>query len=233
MGEKVSNNFSDLGTSMWTMFKLMTLENWVVTADQVIAVYGPMMRIFFSLFIFTASIALMSLVPAIFIELNMLARQKAEKSTSEHRMKRHRKERKEMLKRLFRLVEDDHSGYCTIAHIRNAVLDPSISRQLEELITQQGGELEDKYDLDLSLLDLCEKKREHEGPSARLSEDEFLKDLISGSDITIKTVWRLNISTRMQIRELSNLVRTELAEIKTALVRLQPQGAPRLQNSPG
>lgn len=68
--------FGDFWISLWTMFQLMTLDSWIELTDRVIAV-RPDMLVFFGFYIFVASIAVMTLVPAIFIELGAIQREQA------------------------------------------------------------------------------------------------------------------------------------------------------------
>merc|ERR1719375_2177349 len=94
---------------MWSLFKLMTLDGWVHTAEKVIG-ERPSMMVFFVGFVFCASIAIMSLVPAIFIELHMDAKEREEKELKEQEDRDYRDQQTKVLHRLFLLTDADNSG---------------------------------------------------------------------------------------------------------------------------
>merc|ERR1719379_3005405 len=75
----VSSMFGNLNRSMWSLFQIMTLDNWVAKTDLIIE-ERPAIWVFFLMFVFCASICLISLVPAIFIELHIDAQQREAKA---------------------------------------------------------------------------------------------------------------------------------------------------------
>lgn len=79
----VLESFGDLGKSMWSLLKIMTLGE--AKAMNHIVSEHPGMVPFFVAFIFCASIALISLVPAIFIALNLEARGKEQRKVQEQK----------------------------------------------------------------------------------------------------------------------------------------------------
>merc|ERR1719189_3014711 len=84
--EKTVGSFGDLGKSMWSLLKLMTLGD--AEAMNRIVLARPPMVAFFVAFIFCASIALISLVPALFIALNLEDRAKQQVRAEKMRMQK-------------------------------------------------------------------------------------------------------------------------------------------------
>jgi hypothetical protein len=73
--DNYSSLFSCLGNSMWTLFCLMTLDGWVSIVNGIL-IERPLMQPFFILFIFF-SVSAVSVIPTIFIEVQMSAREAA------------------------------------------------------------------------------------------------------------------------------------------------------------
>ncbi len=65
-GSGAPHLFGDLWTSMFTLFKVMTLEGWPDIADQVIAVY-PTAWLFFLIYILVATLTLLNFFVAIIV----------------------------------------------------------------------------------------------------------------------------------------------------------------------
>ena len=107
--DTVAEMFDSLGDSMWTMFTLMTLDNWVQRVSLVLE-EKPGMIFFFTIFIFGASIALMSLVPAIFIELSLDQKTREEKKQQLRIEEANRKRQLVVVEHLFELTDTDDAG---------------------------------------------------------------------------------------------------------------------------
>ncbi len=65
-GERVPHYFGDLWLSMFTLFKVMTLEGWPDIADAVMAVY-PWAWVFFLIYILVATLTLLNFFVAIIV----------------------------------------------------------------------------------------------------------------------------------------------------------------------
>ena len=65
--EQVADSYADLGTTMWTLFEIMTMDGWTTTIQPCLEIH-PSLLYFFALFVFF-SLSSISIVPAIFIEL--------------------------------------------------------------------------------------------------------------------------------------------------------------------
>lgn len=86
--EQVADSYADLGTTMWTLFKIMTMDGWT-TAIQPCLELHPSLLYFFALFVFF-SLSSISIVPAIFIELLIEERDKRKLEKQRKRKKRRR-----------------------------------------------------------------------------------------------------------------------------------------------
>jgi len=223
----VAGMFANLGTSMWTMFKLMTLENWIGSVEEVTAI-KPGMLPFFVFFIFAASIALMSLVPAIFIELNLERRQEDSKKKHIREKDALYKSKERMLRELFRLTDDDGNGAVSVSEMQRILSSDQtdVARQDSLRKLQQSGltKQNDLRDVKLGLFDLSEDMSEEFGlEDAELSRAEFLKGVLqSWDDVEPRKLWLAITATRKQVRSLTNLVQTELSGLRAAVERLQP-----------
>jgi voltage-gated sodium channel len=67
-GEAVPEYFGDLFVSMYTLFTVITLENWPDVADPVLAVY-PWAWIYFVVFIMVATFTMLNLVVGVIISV--------------------------------------------------------------------------------------------------------------------------------------------------------------------
>jgi len=204
--EIVQHMFGDLGNSMWTMFTLMTLDNWITTIERVLEI-KPGMLIFFVLFIFVASIALMSLVPAIFIELNMTSRKRdeeREKTKADNKLK---KGWTKMLTGLFKKADDNDNGFICQEEMKAVLTQEKKLRNF-----QRGSGLMDEGDfmhVKLGLFELWEEQAQEYGD---LHEDEFpglnKEDFVNKTfrhrlDVPPTALWKCITMNRMQMSELT------------------------------
>jgi len=134
----VSTKFGHLGQSMWSLLKLMTLGDIRSGVLDKIVDKRPNMVIFFVSFIFCASIALMSLVPAIFIALNLESRAREEEKNQARAQKRVEHRALHIVKRIFEFAS---------AGTRSAVTWSEVSAALESeegiCLFHDQGSLED------------------------------------------------------------------------------------------
>eukprot|EP00438_Fugacium_kawagutii_P028795 Skav211410 [mRNA] locus=scaffold1528:469106:470656:+ [translate_table: standard] len=86
--EHVAESYSDLGTTMWTLFKIMTMDGWTVAIQPCLELH-PSLLYFFALFVFF-SLSSISIVPAIFIELLIEERDKRKLEKQRKRRRRRR-----------------------------------------------------------------------------------------------------------------------------------------------
>jgi len=200
----VAEEFADLHTSMWSLFELMTLDNWTPRAHVVLKV-TPSMWIFYVLFVFVASTALMSLVPAIFIELNMTAREREkEKAVKAAKNEQHRKDRT-MLSALFDKSDIGGNGRVSLDEMQLMLSDDRKVRELQDEGYCKRG---DVRDVKLGLFDLLEMEREEAGNmEEELDKDEFIGRIMgTRDDVDNVILWRSGTVTRMQLCKLSSRV---------------------------
>ena len=86
--EQVADSYADLGTTMWTLFKIMTMDGWTTKIQPCLELH-PSLLYFFALFVFF-SLSSISIVPAIFIELLIEERDKRKLEKRRKRKKRRR-----------------------------------------------------------------------------------------------------------------------------------------------
>mmetsp|Transcript_145578 Transcript_145578/g.363072 ORF Transcript_145578/g.363072 Transcript_145578/m.363072 type:complete len:462 (-) Transcript_145578:275-1660(-) len=208
----VASMYSNLGNSMWTMFKLMTLENWIGTVERTVSA-KPGIFPFFLCFIFVASIAIMSLVPAIFIELNLSDREKAEKMRVEKEKEDLYKSKERALKHFFKLIDRDRSGKVSISEMAHFL---QHDRKIRELQAAGKATESDLRDMKLGLFDLWDTKLEECGnKNIELTEAEFFNGVLqSWGVVDEKTLWRSITATRRQLRELIGLAKRQQVQLE-------------------
>jgi len=209
---EVSGMYSNLGASMWTMFKLMTLENWIGTVERT-ADAKPGILPFFVCFIFVASIAIMSLVPAIFIELNLSDKEKAEQLRVQREREDTYKTKERVLKQVFKMVDRNRNGLVSTSEMSWFLQHSDRVNQLQAagVATEQ-----DMRDAKLGLFDLWETKiEEFDHRDVELSKEDFLSGVMqSWGTINEKTLWRSITGTRKQLRELTSMAKRQQAQLE-------------------
>jgi len=222
----VAEDFRDLFASMYTMFQLMTLDNWINTVDRILKV-KPGMFFFFMGFVFFGSIALMSLVPAIFIELNMTAREKEKAKEQSARQKANSVMKRRMLRHLFRLVDKDGNGWADIAEMQVLLDDPNLARSLGR--HGNADIAEDLLDMKLGVYMLLESKLEEYSPEeewkAKVTEEEFIRGVNKAwGDVDQPMLRRGITATRQKLHFLSRAAADELAQVRRDLKQLGNAG---------
>lgn len=173
--EEVRHMFGDLSLSMWSIFKLMTLDEWVLNADKVLEVQ-PEMKLFYIIFIFIAGIALMSLVPAIFIEMHMTSHEIEGRKSAERLLRRTLRKEAIMLTHLFHLVDVDGSGSVSAIEMERAMKSPDVLYKLKEAGLTEHGDL---LNVRLGLLELLQEQRdEHGSEQVELTEEDFITQVL-------------------------------------------------------
>jgi Ca2+-binding EF-hand superfamily protein len=206
---------------MWSLFKLMTLDDWIVISEKVIH-EKPGMRVFFIGFIFTTSMALISLVPAIFIEITLSSKSRADKLQEELKKDQTRRQKEKSLRTLFKVTDADSSGRVSLEELRTVLTDPSSMKKLRDAGLTQPRELED---VRLGLFDLFETRLEElrqqntarlvPMESVQMSEEEFISSLLrTETDLSQMTIWRTTTATRLMLQELCSTLQLELEDIR-------------------
>uniref|UniRef100_A0A7S0B581 Ion transport domain-containing protein n=1 Tax=Pyrodinium bahamense TaxID=73915 RepID=A0A7S0B581_9DINO len=216
---KVAASFADLQTSMWSVFLMMTLDNWSSRAEDVLAV-RPSMWVFYTLFVFVAGIALMSLVPALFIEINLTQREKTKVKEAARYKRQIKREQRCMLNRLFEIVDRDSSGLVSIAEMQKTFAEDGMVRRLQfDKLTSDG----DLLDVKLALFDLSERLLEETGTKdAEMNKRQFVEHVMEArDDPTNQVLWRSGTATRWKVAELMHMATSEHKEGRSAAGRVE------------
>lgn len=243
----IQEMFLDLGTSMLTLFEIMTLDGWTSTANLVTSEY-PGMIWFFLIYIFCAAIALMSLVPAIFVELNLenTAKEKAAKAKATEEQAR--EDTKQMLHRLFHLTDVSKNGLVSREEMAEALSRHEVQdalRNTEVVATDQ-----DLSDVSLTMEDLFGETQDairvnpdfasQHPPRPELAEIDFVDGFLRGKEVSDLVVWRSLLKQRAQTREIRDIVDNfkeeslrELADVKRHILMARHMRAPPPGEPPG
>lgn len=232
--------FFDLGTSMLTLFEIMTLDGWTTTAQLVTSEF-PGMIWFFLVYIFCAAIALMSLVPAIFVELNLESTAKEKEAKAKAAEEQAREDTKLMLHRLFRLTDVSKNGLVS----REEMADALARREVQDALrnTDVVATEQDLGDVSLTMEDLFGETQDalranpdftsQHSPRPELGESDFVDGFLRGKEVSDLVVWRSLLKQRAQTREIRSIVDDfkeeslrELADVKRHVLMSRHMRAP-------
>ena len=117
---EVAACYGNLGATMWTLFKIMTMDGWIDRVETVMVVH-PNMLYFYAVFVFL-SLSSVSIVPAIFIDILLedLLKTRDEVRREEKRRKRARRAAR-------RGVKGNYQKY----HSSEALLSDSVHQSAE------------------------------------------------------------------------------------------------------
>lgn len=147
--EQVADSYSDLGTTMWTLFKISTMDGWTEAIRPCLELH-PSLLYFYAIFVFF-SLSSISIVPAIFIELVMEEREKR-KAQKHRRRERHRRRAKKAIQRAIslrhvkqpELSSDDSSCHSSSvsssSHSDRFAVVNELSQSLHSLLLELRGE---------------------------------------------------------------------------------------------
>merc|ERR1719217_1631873 len=152
--------FGDVPRSMYTLFQVLTLENWADGIARHVMSKQPEMVFFFVIFLMFTSFGIMNLVVGVIVE-NTLS---ASRNNEEKIKKMQEKERTRVLQHLrdiFLIADEDGSGTLTLEEFEQALKKPDIENRLKLIEIETKNAMELFYILD------------HDG-SKELSVDEFI-----------------------------------------------------------
>jgi len=152
--------FGTVPRSMYTLFQVLTLENWADGVARHVLSKMPGMVIFFVLFLMFTTFGLMNLVVGVIVE-NTLS---ASRNNEEKIKKMQEKERTRVLQHLrdiFLIADKDGNGTLTIDEFEAAIQKPDVMNRLKLIELPMSDAMELFYILD------------HDG-SGELSVDEFI-----------------------------------------------------------
>jgi hypothetical protein len=186
--------FGTVGTSMFTLFQIVTLDDWSNGIARHVMTNQPAMCIFFLLFVLLTSYGLMNIVTGIIVERTLTAA----KQNQQRYQRSQEKERARVLNHLreiFEMADKDGNGSLTIEEFRQAIHHPDVERKLK-LIELPVADAEELF----TILD-------HDG-SGELSVDEFiggcvrLKGTAKSKDLLAVQVSVQSLCQRMETIEL-------------------------------
>merc|ERR1719473_1034123 len=153
--------FGTVPRSMYTLFQVVTLENWADGIARHVISVKPLFGVaFFVLFLMFTTFGLMNLVVGVIVE-NTLS---ASRNNEEKIKKMQEKERTRVLQHLrdiFLIADEDGSGTLTLEEFEQALKKPDIENRLKLIELETKNAMELFYILD------------HDG-SKELSVDEFI-----------------------------------------------------------
>jgi voltage-gated sodium channel len=152
--------FGTVPKSMYTLFQVLTLENWADGIARHVMSQQPEMVLFFIPFLMFTSFGIMNLVIGVIVE-NTLS---ASRNNEEKIKKTQEKERTRVLQHLrdiFLIADEDGSGTLTLEEFEQALKKPDVENRLKLIELETKNAMELFYILD------------HDG-SKELSVDEFI-----------------------------------------------------------
>jgi len=113
---EIVQKFGKLQMSMWSLFQIMTLDHWVMMTEH-ITQKRPDMYMFFVIYIFCGSVALLALVPGMFIQFLLMEREFTQISDANRSKKDLQDKWAPLLFELFRVMDVDGSGYVSVSEL--------------------------------------------------------------------------------------------------------------------
>jgi voltage-gated sodium channel len=152
--------FGNVAKSMFTLFQVVTLDDWSDGVARHVMTNQPAMAAFFILFVLFSSFGLMNVVVAIIVERTLSAAKQNEQRIQRNQ-ERERARVLNHLREIFEYADKDGNGSLTVEEFRSAIRQPDIERKLK-LIELPVADAEELF----AILD-------HDG-SGELSVDEFI-----------------------------------------------------------
>jgi len=203
--EEIAEMFKNLGSSLWSLFKLMTMDGWSVWADKIIE-DRPSMVVFFGVFIF------LSIASAIFIEAHFTEVEIEKEKRQRERSSWIQDMEDEMLRQVFQAMDkaNRHSGFLTIAEINEALR----SELLEQwFYAEEVGVIDDLEDIKLGIFAEWEATEARDGSGGSenseaikmLDEDSFVYSVFHARNAkSTRPMWRTLTKIRQEAKEVAN-----------------------------
>eukprot|EP00933_Yihiella_yeosuensis_P055927 TRINITY_DN5489_c1_g2_i1.p1 TRINITY_DN5489_c1_g2~~TRINITY_DN5489_c1_g2_i1.p1 ORF type:complete len:590 (-),score=122.10 TRINITY_DN5489_c1_g2_i1:275-2044(-) len=156
--------FATVFRSTFTMFQIMTLDQWNETVVRHVATKQPELIIFFLIFVSIAGFGLLSIVVGVVVE-NTLRTAESDANKEKQKLERDRKHIFSQLQEIFELADADGSGTLTVDEVELAVQKPEIYNKLKMI----DFPVDDPASI-FALLDYDE--------SGELTTDEFISGCI-------------------------------------------------------
>jgi len=197
---EVREKFAYLGRSMWTMYSLMTMDNWTEQVMQIMQT-KPGMFLFFILYIFVAAITLMSLTPAIFVQLNMHRREQEAEARILHKKEEFIKRHANMMDELFKMTDTNHNEMISMNEMKQLIMDKPKMGTLKDKSVLEEGMLRTVM---LSIFDFWDESSfEYSEKSHEFSRKEFTQHIIDRLADPHADLLFCGVATRKMVHDLS------------------------------
>lgn len=184
--------FGTVPASMYTLFQMVTLENWADGVARHVVSNQPMMALFFLVFLLLTTFGLLNLVVGVIVENTLTAA-----ANNEEKIKRQQEKDRartlEYLREIFELADEDKSGTLELEEFRNALEDPEVLKKLRmvDLPVQEAEALFMVLDAD---------------GSGSLSVDEFIGGCLRlKGNAKSKDLLAVQISVESMAKRIDNL----------------------------
>eukprot|EP00931_Biecheleriopsis_adriatica_P075001 TRINITY_DN48966_c0_g1_i1.p1 TRINITY_DN48966_c0_g1~~TRINITY_DN48966_c0_g1_i1.p1 ORF type:complete len:617 (+),score=143.13 TRINITY_DN48966_c0_g1_i1:97-1947(+) len=156
--------FATVWRSTFTLFQIMTLDQWNESIVRHVVANQPAMLIFFLIFVCVSSLGLMSIMIGVVVE-NTLSTANKDQNKLKAKRERDRKQVFGQLQEIFEMADVDGSGTLTLDEVEAAIQKPEIYNKLKmiEFPVDDPGQI-------FALLDYDE--------SGELSTEEFITGCI-------------------------------------------------------
>lgn len=122
--------FGSVPRSMFTLFQIITLDDWANGIARHVMSNQPAMVIFFILFILITSYGILNVVVGIIVE-RTLASAKVNEERNQRNQEKERTRVLHDLREIFEFADKDKSGTLTIDEFRSALRKPEVERKLK------------------------------------------------------------------------------------------------------
>lgn len=224
---EVTAKFGDLSKSLWSLFHLMTLDGWVSNINPVIELYPGMISVFL-LYIFLSAIALVTLVPAMFVDQSIHKVENEAADTLRHEKKEQLGHDRQLLAECFKIADKNRSGTVSAEDMR-AMLNDKV--QVDSLFETGIMRDRDEKDVTLGLFDLVQNHEDdHCHEAMEFTEARFIKGLFrQRNDLSSAGGWRSATSIRFQLSKFKaqlhkdmNCMDSKLEELHQVLLAAGP-----------
>lgn len=122
--------FATVWRSTFTLFQIMTLDQWNESVVRHVVANQPVMLIFFLIFVCISSLGLMSIMIGVVVE-NTLATANKDQNKLKARRERDRKQVFGQLQEIFEMADVDGSGTLKLEEVESAIQKPEIYNKLK------------------------------------------------------------------------------------------------------
>lgn len=122
--------FGSVPRSIFTLFQIITLDDWANGVARHVMTNQPAMAIFFIIFIFITAYGILNVIVGIIVE-RTLASAKLNEEKSQRNQEKERTRVLHDLRDIFEYADKDKSGTLTIDEFRNALRQPEVERKLK------------------------------------------------------------------------------------------------------